>query len=415
MKAIVCHFCFAVLVVTPLAAAENDKTPTGAAADDSVATGTVPGVIIAHSPAKSGIYIGSAGLVRLNDGTYLAKHDEFGPKSTEYISAITRVYRSTDRGESWQSISKVSGLFWSNIFEHGDSVFMIGTHHHHGELVVMKSADGGETWSSPTDGRSGLIRKGKFHTAPMPIIIHDGKLWRAVEDGDGPDGWGQMYRPRVMSIPLGGDLLDADQWTLTNPIERDGGWLGGTFWCVLEGNAVVDRSGVLRNILRSNLDEVAAVTTISRDGTSQKIDPKFDRITLPGSSKKMLIRWDEPSQLYWALTNPPTPNSGESGSTKVRNTLGLFNSPDLRKWTLRCVLLHHPDRVKHAFQYPDWVIEGDDMLVASRTAFDDGEGGAQRAHDANYLTFHRFKNFRQLTMRDGVQFHKNGAAETREQ
>jgi hypothetical protein len=78
-------------------------------------------------------------------------------------------------------------------------------------------------------------------------------------------------------------------------------------------------------------------------------------------------------------------------------------------------LLHHPDRVKHAFQYPDWVIEGDDMLVASRTAFDDGEGGAHRAHDANYLTFHRFKNFRQLTMRDGVQFHENGAAETREQ
>jgi hypothetical protein len=313
------------------------------------------------------------------------------------------VYRSTDRGSSWREIAKIDGLFWSNIFEHRGAVYMIGTHHHHGALVVTKSADGGETWTTPQDGKSGLIREGKFHTAPVPVLEHKGRLWRAVEDGDGPAGWGQMYRPRVMSIPVDGDLLDANQWTITNPIERDGGWLGGTFWCVLEGNVVVDREGVLRNILRSNHDDVAAVTTISADGESESIDPAFDRTSLPGSSKKLLIRWDAPSQLYWALSNPPAPNSGEKGSPEMRNTLALFNSPDLRQWTMRCVLLHHPDRAKHAFQYPDWITEGDDLLVASRTAFDDGLGGAIRAHDANYLTFHRFKNFRKLTMADGVQ------------
>jgi hypothetical protein len=80
----------------------------------------------------------------------------------------------------------------------------------------------------------------------------------------------------------------------------------------------------------------------------------------------------------------------------VRNTLAVFTSPDLRRWTKRTVLLHHPDPVNHAFQYPDWVIDGDDMLVASRTAYDDGLGGAARAHDANYLTFHRVRQFRQL-------------------
>ena len=40
----------------------------------------------------------------------------------------------------------------------------------------------------------------------------------------------------------------ADEWTLTNAIERDGGWLGGDFDCVLEGNAVVDRDGIVRDI-----------------------------------------------------------------------------------------------------------------------------------------------------------------------
>ncbi|MEX0612273.1 MAG: sialidase family protein, partial [Pirellulales bacterium] len=368
-----------------------------------VAIDVVPGTVVAHSPAKSDVYIGSPGIARLSDGTYLAKHDEFGPKSTEHESAVTRVYRSTNCGRSWKAISKVDGLFWSNIFEHGRAVYMIGTHHHHGALVVVKSTNGGEMWSTPKDSRSGLIRGGKYHTAPVPMLVENGRLWRAVEDCDGPAGWGQMYRPRVISIPSDGDLLDSDQWTITNPIKRDGRWLGGTFWCVLEGNVVVDRGGVIRNILRSNHDEIAAVTTVSADAKTQTVDPEFDRISLPGSSKKMLIRWDEPSQLYWALSNPPAPGSREKGTSETRNTLGLYNSSDLRKWTLRCILLHHPDRETHGFQYPDWVTDGDDLLVASRTAFDDSLGGAIRAHDANYLTFHRFKNFRRLTMADGVQ------------
>jgi hypothetical protein len=372
------------------------------AEDQQPAAAAVPGVVIAHSPASSQIYIGSAGIARLSDGTYRAKHDEFGKGSTEHASAVTRVYRSTDRGQTWTAISEIDGLFWSNIFEHRGTVYMIGTHHHHGELVVYKSDDQGTAWSTPKDSKTGLIREGKWHTAPAPVIAHNGRLWRAVEDGDGPPGWGFMYRPRVMSIPMDGDLLDADQWTVTNLIERDGDWLGGTFRWVLEGNVVVDQGGVIRNILRSDRDELAAVTTISADGRSQTIDAAFDRISLPGSSKKLLIRWDEPSRLYWALSNPPLPSSEAKGATGARNTLALFSSPDLREWTMRCVLLHHPDRAKHAFQYPDWTIEEEDLLVVSRTAYDDGLGGAARAHDANFLTFHRFPNFRRLTMADGV-------------
>lgn len=363
---------------------------------------TVPGVVVAHSPASTGIYIGSAGITRLDDGAYLAKHDEFGPGSTEYQSAVTRVYRSDDRGQTWRECAKIDGLFWSSIFAHRGAAYMIGTHHHHGSLLVYRSSDGGTTWTTPKDGKSGLIRAGKFHTAPVPVIVHEGRLWRAVEDGDGPGGWGEMYRPRVMSIRVDGDLLDADQWTITNPIERKGGWLGDTFWCTIEGNAVVDRQGIVRNILRSNHPDLAAVTTVSKDGTSQSIDPAFDRTSLPGSSKKVLIRWDEPSQLYWALSNPVLPPDVVGrASAKVRNTLALYSSPDLQSWTLRCVLLHHPEREKHAFQYPDWIVEGDDLLVASRTAYDDGLGGAAEAHDANYLTFHRFPNFRNLTIADG--------------
>jgi hypothetical protein len=42
----------------------------------------------------------------------------------------------------------------------------------------------------------------------------------------------------------------------------------------------------------------------------------------------------------------------------------------------------------------DWLFDGDDLIVASRTGFDDAEGGAHNFHDANYLTFYRICGFR---------------------
>jgi hypothetical protein len=51
----------------------------------------------------------------------------------------------------------------------------------------------------------------------------------------------------------------------------------------------------------------------------------------------------------------------------------------------------------------DWQIDGEDIIAVSRTAFDDGQGGAHSGHDANFLTFHRFKSFRNLTMKDSAR------------
>ena len=49
----------------------------------------------------------------------------------------------------------------------------------------------------------------------------------------------------------------------------------------------------------------------------------------------------------------------------------MTSSPDLTHWTVRCVLLQHVDRAVHGFQYVDWLFDGDDIIAACRTAFDD--------------------------------------------
>ena len=108
--------------------------------------------------------------------------------------------------------------------------------------------------------------------------------------------------------------------------------------------------------------------------------------------KTFTVRRDDAGQ-YWSLTNPVLEHHAAEHPGKVRNALALASSDDLRQWEMRGLILHHPDIDFHGFQYVDWLIDGDDLLVASRTAFDDGLGGAHNQHDANYLTFHRVTGF----------------------
>ena len=365
----------------------------------------VPGVPIAHSPASSGIYIGSPGIVILPDGTYVASHDFFGPKSREHHSAITAIFRSQDRGKTWKQVSQIDGAFWSSLFVHRGHSFLMGTEKHHGAIVIRRSDDGGRSWTTPRSSDTGrLTEKGEYHTAPVPVMTHNGRVWRGFEDEGGGKQWGVRYRAMMLSAPVDADLLKRDSWTFSNYIARDPKWMGGTFQAWLEGNAVVTPEGQVVDILRMHYGGQggkAAVIHIGPDGTTASFDPETGFIDLPGGAKKFTIRYDPQSRAYWSLTNPVMQHTDRNAGG-VRNTLALLHSEDLRNWQVRCILLHHPDVVRHAFQYPDWVFEGDDIIAAVRTAYDDGLGRAHRAHDANYLTFHRFGDFRNLTMADSV-------------
>lgn len=367
----------------------------------------VPGVVIAHSPKSTGRYIGSPGIAALGKGVYLAKHDEFGSKSSEWTAPVTHLHRSDDAGQTWRHIHTINGLFWASIFVHRDAVYLLGTDRHHGNAVIMRSADGGQTWTTPADENSGLLLEGSYHTAPVPVVIHQGRIWRAMEDASNGTRWGERYSPIMLSAPIDADLLRRDSWTVSDMIKRDPSWLGGRFGAWLEGNAVVTPDGRIANVLRVHLREggTAAIVHVSADGRQSSFDPERDFIAFPGGAKKFTIRYDPKTRHYWSLVNyvPPAHSDPQANAANIRNTLALVRSPDLRQWEVRCIVLYHRNVSGHAFQYVDWLIEGDDIIAVSRTAYEDGLGGAHRAHDANLLTFHRFTGFRELTMADSVQ------------
>ena len=143
--------------------------------------------------------------------------------------------------------------------------------------------------------------------------------------------------------------------------------------------------------------EKAAMVHISADGATATFDPAKDFIDFPGGAKKFTIRYDPRTKLYWTLANfIPADFEGAARPGAIRNTLALTSSPDLRNWKVNAIVLSNPDREYHGFQYIDWQFDGDDIMFACRTAFDDEDGGAHNYHDANFLTFHRLRDFREL-------------------
>jgi len=362
---------------------EQAKPQSSAGRDDSL----VPGVVIDHSPARTETYLGSPSIAVLADGSYIVSHDFYGPATNEDRTAI---FRSKDAGSTWEKLTDFYGQYWSTIFLHKEALYIIGTSIHNGHIVIRRSTDGGRTWTTPKDRNTGLLAsQGKFHCAPVPVVVHNRRIWRAMEDRYPLEGPTSNLRTFVISAPVDADLLKAESWTMSNRLEFDRAW-PGRLW--LEGNIVATPDNKLVNILRVEYqeEEKAAVVRVSEDGRTIRFDPEKDFIDFYGGTNKFTIRFDPTTERYWSLVNK------QKNPEAYRNILTLVSSADLRNWVIESVILRHHDSVKHAFQYIDWLFEGKDIIAVSRTSYDDGLGGAFRAHDANYITFHRIHNFREL-------------------
>jgi sialidase-1 len=214
-----------------------------------------------------------------------------------------------------------------------------------------------------------------------------------MEDTGGEYKWPRHFQSFVMSAPVDVDLLKANNWTTSNRLHFQQSWGKGSGW--LEGNVVVTPQNRLVNILRLEYSrDKAAIVNISADGKTVSFDHRNDVIDFPGGRAKFSIRYDRRTKRYWSLVNKQTRPEA------YRNILALISSSDSRRWKVESIILRHRDSKNVAWQYIDWLIEGDDIIAVSRTAFN----GAHKAHDANYFTFHRIKNFRRLTLKDSPAY-----------
>lgn len=367
---------------------------------------------VKYQDPRTKTYLGTPGLLRLPGGDLLAKHDYFGPgcpRNMEGEEHLSSVYRSRDNGRSWETIAHLSGMYWAGLFAHDGAIYLLGTSAQYGHIVISRSEDEGYTWTFPRDERSGLLFRGgtyhddpNYHTSSMPILEHEGRLYRAFEDCAGTN-WPVGFQASVISIDAGADLLDASAWRMSNKLafrdvcpkaEWDPDWKRPGW---LEGNVLIDPGGRMWNLLRFNASphlNRAALVRVEDQGRRASFDYRSDFIDMPGGHTKFVVRYDPVTKLYWTLSNnAPDPER------YLRNRLSVSTSPDLRTWVERTVLLEddleptsEASRRNTGFQYVDWRFDGEDLIYLVRTAYD----GAHNFHDANRMTFHVLPRFRAL-------------------
>lgn len=361
-----------------------------------------PGVVVNHIKKSTRTYLGSPSISVLPDGNYIISHDESGPGTVGYPNT-TRIFRSSDKGKSWEQIKAMTdGQTWSGLFQFQNDLYILGASAPTGKCLIRKSTDGGTTWTTPSDLSTGVIYSSKCHTSSVPAVTHNGRIWRAIELKDASsEVWPRMYNAHMLSANIGPDtdLLKSTSWTKSNELKFNSSYLDGNFGGWLEGNVVVDKNGKVKLIMRVEIPnglegEYIAIIDVSDDGKTISFDPNTGFVKMPGGAKKFTIRYDELSGRYWTLSNFVDPAYSYMNPGAVRNIVTICSSEDLRNWVAHKIVLKADDVKRQAFQYLDWVVEGNDMLAASRTSYDDPYGGADSYHNANYITFHRFENFR---------------------
>lgn len=335
----------------------------------------------------SGHYCGSPSLIRHPKGHLLASMDFF---QAEYSQNLTLIFRSDDDGKTWKYVTELFPCFWGKMFIYEKDLYMLSVSTEYGDLLIGKSTDGGNTFTEPTvllrggGGKEGPGNAGS-HKSPMPVVHFGGRIWNTMEWGS----WHVDYRhaAMVMSAPEGCDLLDAANWSFSEPVKYDRTWDGlphsysdGT----IEGS-LVEKNGTLYNIMRYDMLRsekgygLALVYEVNTDNPEAPL--QFDHaISFPANHSKFEIQYHPTLKKYLTIASRLTCYE-ERGS---RNLLSLMASSDLENWEVITDIVDTRHSAEIAgFQYVDFLIEGNKLLYLCRTA----TNRPNSYHNSNYITF----------------------------
>jgi hypothetical protein len=365
---------------------------------DEVDFSRVPGVVVGRLPVPStsdrlfrrAVYTASPSIAVLAPEDYVITDNLFGPGSGADRSGTTRVFRSRDGGLSWRELAPLRDMKRGSLFVNGGALYLFGYRAAPGDLLIRRSRDGGETWSEPRDETDGVLRRGEFGGTPNRPVIHEGRIWIAVSGR------------RVMSAPVDSDLLRADSWTLSDRADTSRGPFGKKA-VITEGQVVASpETGVV--VMPKIQGEPSSVLLRVGKHAGRLRDPDpGDWVAFPGGEKKFAVGFDPVTGSFFALSNPVLPAYEDSGwpPEMIRNAAALLISRDLREWRVATVFLESPNVDHEAFQYLAYDIDGADLVIAARTAFEIGDGKPPRGHDSNLTTFHRIEDFRRFLASDG--------------
>jgi hypothetical protein len=351
------------------------------------------GNIIAERTSSSGLIVDPSICV-LPNGNMMAL--------AKGVTGTKKQFRSTDGGLTWQGFGPDNiQIRFATPFTHNGVLYMLSSFDYGGAngIFIRKSLDNGTTWEMYNGNNYVVLNSTVLNGAlncPSPVVVSNGRIWRAMGD-NGPDDAPNLG---FMSASVNADLMNPSNWTFSNTIVRASsvGRIGGILK-PFEPCAVATRNGFPAILSRTrpasgrNGDAVPIYRSTSATNLTFN---QNDVIDFPGALVKFCVQYDPVSDRYWAMSNRTEVEDIGTGDVipENRRTLVLMSSIDLIDWKVEHVMAQGEEEKFHGYQYPFFVIEGNDLITAVRTSGESENGLPIRSHDANYLTFHRVTNFR---------------------
>ncbi len=404
-------------------------------------------VVVYESPDAERVYAYSPGLALLPSGRLVATMDQGGSHPSIKMDADGRalrgkIYTSDDHGKTWTHRTDMP-MMHARPFSAGNSVYVLG---HNSDLCIIRSDDGGGTWSRPF----WLTQGQRWHQAPCNVHYCRGRVYLVMErdtDPDLPEWPVSVFAPVVMSADANADLTQRSSWsfsselTYSQVIEEYGkpNLIGVPFFT--PGNTVPDAAGVHRPMAHVGWLETNVVQFVDPDhvwydpsgrtfhlwmrahtgstnfaAVDKAVEAEDGRITVsverapsgepivfvpcPGGQMKFHILYDDKSRLFWLLSSQATdsmtrpdclPPNRFNLPNNERHRLVLHFSKNCMDW---CFAGRVADTGEYGQgrHYASMIIDGDNLHVLSRS----GDARAKSAHDGNLITFHTIPGFRSL-------------------
>lgn len=395
--------------------------------------------LYSYSP---GICIGEDHRIIVTSGTSGAadKMNHLETKGMRYGGFVQgRIYISDNNGQSFKRVGEFPFMH-ARPFCAGKRIYILGQCM---DLMIIYSDDNGITWSKPTQ----LTYGEDWHQAPCNVLYKNNYVYIVMEKRKdmGITGWMvNNIAPVLMRGSLDADLTKKENWTFASELyfhdavdkellEYTGipffwttpstyveispgrgcaeiGWLETNIVKFKDTNHYLYDINTIHLFMRAHTGGAGycamAKVVENNDGTMTTMletvpsGKKIVYVPMPGGQMKFHILYDDKSKLFWLLSTQATDSMTRSEMlfeerynlpNNERRRLVLHFSKNCFDWCFAGIV-SIGDSEKMSRHYAAMDIDGEDLYIVSRS----GDEHAKDAHDTNFVSFHKIKNFRKL-------------------